>query len=126
MKKLNKLTKIRGLDGFRDFLKNQGIVTLAIGFILGGAISKLVSSFVLDIINPLLNYALGGVDDLAKKVIHIGNSTINYGVFLNNAIDFIILALVVYIVVRIFKMDQEQLGKMDIGKINSLTGVPKK
>jgi len=126
MEKIKKIKKIRGLSGFKDFLKNQGIVTLAIGFILGGAISKFVSSLVIDIINPILNAALGGVDDLGSKFFKMGNVSVHYGTFLNNGIDFIVLALVIYAVVRLFKLDQEQLGKMDVGKINSLNGVLKK
>ena len=126
MKTLKKLKTIRGLNGFRDFLKNQGIVTLAIGFILGGAISKFVSSLVIDIINPLLNAALGGVDDLGNKIIKIGGSTIHYGSFLNNGIDFIVLALVVYAGVKLSGIDQDQIGKMDVGKINSLNSIGKK
>ena len=122
MKRLKKIREIKGLSGFREFLKNQGVLTLAIGFILGGAISKFVSSLVVDIINPLLSGALGGVDNLDKKIIHFNHSTIHYGTFLNNGIDFIIIALVIYAGVRLFKMDQEQIGKMDIGKINSLNG----
>lgn len=126
MRRLKNIKNIRGLSGFRDFLRNQGVITLAIGFILGGAISKFVSSFVVDIINPILNAALGGVDDLSTKVFHIGKSTVHYGIFLNNGIDFIVVALVIYAAVRLFKMDQEQIGKMDIGKINSLNALPKK
>jgi len=126
MKRLKNLSKIRGLNGFRDFLKNQGVITLAIGFILGSAISKFVSSLVTEIINPLLNASLGGVGDLSTKVLYVGKSTVNYGIFLNNGIDFIVIALVVYAGVKILGMDQEQIGKMDISKINSLNGIPKK
>ena len=126
MKKLNKLNKMSGINGFRDFLKNQGVVTLAIGFILGTAISKFVSSLVTDIINPILNAALGGVDDLNTKIVHIGKSTIHYGTFLNNGIDFITIALVVYVGVKLLGMDHEQIGKMDVSKINSLNPVPKR
>lgn len=126
MKRIKNIRKIKGLTGFREFLKNQGVLTLAIGFILGGAISKFVSSLVVDIINPLLSGALGGVDNLNTEVIHFNKSTIHYGTFLNNGIDFIIIALVVYAGVRLFKMDQDQIGKMDIGKINSLNGIPGK
>jgi len=126
MKRLERIKKIRGLAGFRNFLKNQGVVTLAIGFILGTAISKFVSSLVTDIINPILNAAMGGVDDLNTKIIHIGKSTIHYGTFLNNGIDFLTIALVVYIGVKLLGMDQEQIGKMDVGKINSLNVTPKK
>ena len=126
MKRLKNLPKIRGLSGFRDFLKNQGVITLAIGFILGSAISKFVSSLVSDIINPILNAALGGVGDLSTKILYIGKSTIHYGVFLNNGLDFIVIAVVVYVGVKLFGMDQEQIGKMDISKINSINSMPKK
>ncbi|MFA6392685.1 MAG: MscL family protein [Candidatus Paceibacterota bacterium] len=126
MKRLQNLKKIRGFAGFKDFLENQGIITLAIGFILGGAISKFVSSLVVDIINPVLNGLLGGVDDLNSKVVHLNKATIHYGVFINNGIDFIVIAIVIYVGVRLFKMDQEKIGKMDVGKINSLNTTPKK
>jgi len=126
MKRIIKIRRIRGLSGFRDFLKNQGVVTLAIGFILGTAISKFVSSLVTDIINPILNAALGGVDDLSTEVIHIGKSTIHYGTFLNNGIDFITIALVVYVGVKLLGMDHEKIGKMDVSKINTLSTPVKK
>lgn len=122
MKRLERIKKIKGLSGFRDFLKNQGVITLAIGFILGTAISKLVSSLVSDIINPLLSVALGGVDNLNTQVAHIGKANIQYGTFLNNGIDFIVIALVVYIGVKLVGMDHETIGKMDIGKIGSIGG----
>ena len=126
MKRLKNLQNIRGVGGFKSFLKNQGVLTLAIGFILGGAISKFVSSLVTDIINPIFNAALGGVGDLSTQVIHFGGSTIHYGTFLNNGIDFMVIAIVVYAGVKLFGMDHEQIGKMDIGKINSLNAMGKK
>lgn len=126
MKRLKNLQNIRGVSGFKAFLKNQGILTLAIGFILGGAISKFVSSLVVDIINPLLNSAMGGMEDLNSKVFHIGSASVHYGTFLSNGIDFIVIAIVVYAGVKLFGMDHEQIGKMDIGKINSLNAMGKK
>ena len=126
MKRLERIKKIRGLSGFRNFLRNQGIITLAIGFILGGAISKFVSSLVADIIYPIMNGLMGGVNDLNSEVYHIGKTSIFYGRFLNNGIDFIVIALVVYAGVKLMRIDQEQIGKMDIGKINSLNTMSKK
>jgi large conductance mechanosensitive channel len=126
MRRLRNLKRIRGFSGFKDFLKNQGVVTLAIGFILGTAISKLVSSLVTDVINPLLSVALGGVDDLNTQVFSIGKAHIHYGTFLNNGIDFIVIAIVVYVGVRILGMDHEKIGKMDVSKINSLNAQMKK
>lgn len=120
------IKKIRGLAGFTEFIKNQGVVSLAIGFILGGAISKFVSSLVTDIINPILNGMMGGVDDLAKATYKIGNVSIHYGSFLNNGIDFIVIAIIVYVGVKILRIDQDQIQKIDIGKVGTMNGSIKK
>ncbi|MBP6931534.1 MAG: MscL family protein [Candidatus Pacebacteria bacterium] len=120
------IKKIRGVSGFSEFIKKQGVVSLAIGFILGGAVSKFVSSLVTDIINPVLNGMMGGVDDLAKATYKIGNVSIHYGAFLNNGIDFIVIALVVYAGVKILRIDQEQIQKIDIGKVGTLGATPAK
>ncbi len=117
---------MKGLKGFREFIKNQGVLGLAIGFILGGAVSKFVTSLVTDIINPILNGVLGGVEDLDKKVIHVGKASVHYGSFLNNGIDFLIIALVVYFGVKIFRIDEEKLGKIDIGKVGNFGTIPTK
>lgn len=120
------IKKIRGVSGFSEFIKKQGVVSLAIGFILGGAVSKFVSSLVSDIINPILNGLLGGVDDLEKATYKVGQVSIHYGTFLNNGIDFIVIALVVYAGVKILRIDQEQIQKIDIGKVGTMNGSVKK
>lgn len=120
------IKKIRGLAGFTEFIKSQGVINLAIGFILGGAISKFVSSLVTDIINPVLNVLMGGVDDLDKAVYKVGGVSVHYGSFLNNGIDFIVIALVVYIGVKILRIDKDQIQKIDIGKVGTMTGTIKK
>jgi large conductance mechanosensitive channel len=109
---INNNTTKKGLAGFKDFLSSQGIITLAIGFILGAAVSKFVSSLVTDIINPIINEALGGVENLSSKVLKIGESTINYGTFINNGIDFLVISLVVYIGVKILKMDHSNINTL--------------
>jgi large conductance mechanosensitive channel len=115
------------MKGFKQFIENQGIVALAIGFILGGAISKFVTSLVTDIINPVLNGILGGVEDLDSKVFHVTKTvSIHYGSFVNNGIDFLVIAIVVYFGVRLLRIDQEKLGKIDIGKIGSFGSLPNK
>lgn len=83
------------LSNFIEFLRTQGVVGLAIGFILGGAVSKIVSSFVENVINPLVGLLLGHVD-LADKVLTFGQVTLKYGAFITSLIDFIIIAAVVY------------------------------
>src|SRR3989338_358552 len=83
------------LVGFFEFIRTQGVVGLAIGFILGGAVSKFVASLVENVINPLVGLLFGQVN-LADKAVQIGNSSLKYGAFLTALIDFIIIAAVVY------------------------------
>lgn len=103
--------KNKQINGFKDFLRNQGVLPLAVGFILGGAVSKLVTSLVSDIIYPILSGLLGGVEGLEEKYFMIGNASIKYGIFINTLIDFIVVAFVVYIGIKILGIDEDRLKK---------------
>jgi large conductance mechanosensitive channel len=105
------LYDMKGLQGFREFIKNQGVFGLAVGFILGGAVSKFVSSLVTDIIYPVLNGLLGGVGDLTTQVVYVGGSAVKYGTFLSTGIDFIIIAFVVYASFKLLKIDHDIIKK---------------
>lgn len=94
------------MKGFVDFVREQGVVGLAVGFILGGAISKVVSALVTDIINPLLAALLGSAGDLKTASFSIGSAEILYGDLISVAIDFIIIALVVYFGVKLLRLDK--------------------
>lgn len=94
------------MRGFIEFIREQGVMGLAVGFILGGAISKLVSSFVNDLINPLLGIIFGAVGNLTDASIYIGSTSIMWGKFVSNAIDFIVIALVVYVGVKVLRLDR--------------------
>lgn len=100
------------MQGFLQFIREQGVVGLAVGFILGGAVSKVVASLVQDVINPLLGLALQNVGNLSTAVFEFGGSTIYWGKFITALIDFIVVALVVYIGVKKLKLDE----KLDIKK----------
>ena len=94
------------MQGFLDFIREQGVVGLAVGFILGGAVSKLVASIVQNILNPLIGFAIGGVD-LSDKVLFLGRDvTLNYGAALSTLIDFIVIAAFVYWVVKKLGLDK--------------------
>lgn len=93
------------IHGFMDFVKEQGVVGLAVGFILGGATATVVSSLVKDIINPLLGL-FGGVQNLSEASFRIGSGTVMWGNFLSTLINFIIVAAVVYFVVKGFGLDK--------------------
>jgi len=84
------------MQDFIQFIRKQGVVGLATGFILGGAISKLVSSLVEDIINPLLGIVLGAAGDLSSYSLHVGGAELRWGNFASMLIDFVVIAAVVY------------------------------
>ncbi len=83
------------MKGFLDFIREQGVVGLAVGFILGGAVSKTVTSLVENIINPIIGAILGKVD-LTEKFFTIGGVALKYGAFVSTVVDFVIIAGVVY------------------------------
>src|SRR4051812_17777999 len=97
---------IRGkVLGFTDFIREQGVVGLAIGFVLGGAVSKTVTSLVDNIINPLVGMLMGKVD-LVDKAIVIGSASIKWGAFVSTIIDFMIVAAVVYFGFKTLGLDK--------------------
>jgi len=85
-----------GVQGFIEFIRQQGVVGLAVGFILGGAVSKVVTALVNDIVNPILGFVLGSTEGLKSMTL----GPILLGDFVTVLIDFIIIAAVVYFVVK--------------------------
>ena len=94
------------MKGFVDFIREQGVVGLAVGFILGGAVSKVVASLVSDIINPVISAVLGAAGDFKDAGVMIGSVRITWGNFIATAVDFIVIALVVYFGVKILRLDK--------------------
>lgn len=94
------------MKGFIEFIREQGVVGLAVGFILGGAVSKVVASLVSDLINPILGLILGAAGNLNEAYLSLGNSKLMWGNFLSTTIDFIVIALVVYYGVKLLKLDK--------------------
>ncbi len=96
-----------GLQGFMQFIREQGVVGLATGFILGGAVSKLVTALVNDIVNPIIGAVLGSAEGL--KAMKLG--PVLLGDFVAVTIDFIIIAAVVYFVVKGLGLDKVDTPK---------------
>lgn len=82
----------KSFSGFFQFIREQGVVGLAIGFILGSGVNKVVTSMVNDLIQPAIGLIFGSVDGL--NGLHY--SSIMYGRFLAGLIDFAIIAAVIY------------------------------
>lgn len=80
------------MSGFITFIREQGVIGLAIGFILGGAVGKVVASLVDDIINPIIGQLLGNSEGLASMMI----GPVGLGAFVTVLIDLLIVAAVVY------------------------------
>lgn len=93
------------MAGFLEFIRKQGVVGLAVGFILGGAVSKVVASLVNDIVNPILGPVFGAAGALKDSTVHMGPIVIASGNFITTLIDFLVVALVVYIGVKILRVD---------------------
>jgi large conductance mechanosensitive channel len=92
------------MKDFFKFIGQQGVLGLAIGFVLGGSVTKLVEALVTDIINPILSIFLGRVDALAEASLKIGNVVIAWGHFVTVFIDFLVIALVIYFAVKWLKI----------------------
>ncbi len=97
---------MKHLQGFFDFIREKGVVGLAIGIIMGGAVTKLVTALVTDIVNPVIGILLGRVGDLALLSTTIGASEIKWGDFIANIIDFVIIAAVIYFVFKGLRLDR--------------------
>ncbi len=90
------------MNDFKAFLQRGNVVELAVAVVIGGAFGKIVTSLVDDMVMPVVGVILGGVSfkDLALKV---GESTIKYGNFLQSALDFLVIASVVFLLVRAYE-----------------------
>jgi len=87
------------LKDFKAFVMRGNVMDLAVGVIIGGAFGKIVSSLVSDILMPLIGLIIGGID-FSSLAFTVGNAKVTYGNFINNAIDFIIIAFVIFLMVR--------------------------
>jgi len=101
------------LKEFKEFALRGNVIDLAIAVVIGGAFGKIITSFVNDILMPPIGMLLGRVDfvnlfvDLSghgytslAEAKDAGAATLNYGIFLNTIIDFVIVAFVVFLIIR--------------------------
>ncbi|HEX4129462.1 MAG TPA: large-conductance mechanosensitive channel protein MscL [Pirellulales bacterium] len=111
-------------DEFKKFAMRGNVIDMAVGIIIGAAFGKIVSSLVTDIVMPPIGLVLGKVNfsdlfiDLSgqhhaslAEAQKAGAATINYGIFINNVVDFLIVAWVIFLVVRQLN---RLMGKSDV------------
>jgi large conductance mechanosensitive channel len=87
------------LKEFREFAVRGNVIDLAVAVIIGGAFGKIVSSLVDNIIMPLVGLLIGGVD-FKSLAFTVGSAKVVYGLFLQNVVDFVIVAFVIFLMVR--------------------------
>lgn len=87
------------LKEFREFAMRGNVMDLAVGVIIGAAFGKIISSLVENILMPLIGLATGGLDFKALKFT-VGESVIAYGVFIQNIVDFVVIAFAIFMMVK--------------------------
>lgn len=103
------------VSGFMHFVRQQGVVGLAVGLLLGTAVKSFVDSIVINIVNPIIGFFMGGVD-LSDKAICLSSAkdptsgactnNLAYGLVITNLISFISVAAIVYFFVKGLRLDR--------------------
>jgi len=88
------------LKEFKDFVMRSNVLDLAVAVIIGGAFGKIVSSLVNDILMPVIGALLKGVD-FSGLAWTVGGASVNYGLFLQATVDFIIVAFVIFLIIKL-------------------------
>ena len=108
-------------EDFKKFISRGNVVDMAVGVVVGGAFSKIVTSLVNDVITPAIGVLLGGLD-FSELSFGLKDAQINYGLFIQTIIDFLIIAACIFVVVKIF----EKLKKKEEPKEEVKPEEPKK
>ena len=91
---------------FKDFAMKGNVIDMAVGIVIGGAFGKIIGSLVTDVIMPPIGILLGGVDFanlsfVLKEATEAAESvTMNYGVFINTVVEFVIIAFAIFMVIK--------------------------
>lgn len=113
---------------FKDFISKGNVLDMAVGVIIGGAFGKIVTSLVNDILMPLLGLITGGADFSTKKVVlspevldEAGNvvkaeSALLYGSFIQNIIDFLLIAICIFVMVKVVAKVSDKMKKEEEAK----------
>lgn len=99
---------------FKKFISKGNVIDLAVGVIIGSAFGKIITSLVNDILMPLIGIVIGGLD-FSNLAIKVGDANIKYGLFIQNVIDFLIVAFCIFCFVKIIgrftKKEEEKTEK---------------
>ena len=98
------------LKEFREFAMRGNVMDLAIAVIIGGAFGKIITSLVNDVLMPLIGLALGGVN-FSELAIVVGDAVVKWGAFVQSIIDFLLVAFVIFMLVRTLNRFKKPEGR---------------
>ena len=102
---------------FKEFIAQGNVMDLAIGIIIGAAFGKIVSSLVDNVIMPLFGFILGGID-FSSLAITVGDANIEYGIFIQSIVDFLIIAFSIFLFIRLTnklkKQKEEETEEVEV------------
>ncbi len=98
------------LKDFRDFIARGNVIDLAVAVILGVAFGAIVTSLVNDIIMPLIGIIIGGIS-FTNLMVQVGTAQVKYGNFIQALVNFLIIAFVIFLIVRSINKVQERFRK---------------
>ena len=84
---------------FKEFISRGNVIDLAVGVIIGGAFGKIVTSLVDNILMPIIGVIIGGVN-FTNLILKVGKAEIAYGLFIQNVLDFLIIAFCIFLFVK--------------------------
>ena len=117
---------------FKKFITRGNVLDMAVGVVVGSAFTAIVNSLVKDILNPVIGLITGGIDFSELKIIlkpasgDVAELAIRYGVFINAIIQFILIAFVLFLIVKSFNKLNERRLKDEAAKKASAAAVPPK
>lgn len=95
------------LDEFKRFISRGNVIDLAVAVVIGAAFGKIISSLVDGIVMPLIGLLLGGIN-IANKTFTLGQASVKWGLFLQNVIDFVIIAFAIFLAIKFINLVQKK------------------
>lgn len=108
---------------FKEFISRGSVIDLAVGMIIGAAFTAIVSSLVNDVVMPLIGVLIGGIDFSGIQT-QVGGATIMWGNFIQAIINFLLIALVVFLMVKAINTAHDVMTKKNVEELEEATAEP--
>lgn len=102
-------------QAFKAFIAQGNVIDLAVGIIIGAAFGNIVSSLVDHVLMPSIGLLLGGID-FTSLAVNVGEVKIEYGIFIQSVVDFLIIAFSIFIIIRFISKMRKKKAEEEIGE----------